>query len=674
MPDRLYDYLNKLSIPDAAKADLWDLYQSAKTPDELAARLKPFKIGDTVKADIWDLKAGQSPAVQPPAADDETDDGLLSSLYAAGVDFSKGIGKSILGTIESGGNLIRKIPGVAALENATGAYIDTGINTAPANTAQSVGRVVGDVAQAIIPGRAITGMATKAAGAMPKVLGAAGRLAARAGVEGAGAGAVAALQGQDVSTGAALGAAVPIAGAAVRGARSLLPTGRVAPPVADAIAFAGREGIPVDAATASGSPFTKVVQDRIENSLGGAGTAEKFRAAQTSALASTGERLGARTGVAPVTAEQAGHRTVEGVKGVIRQQHDEATRGYDALRQLELDPANQTPIVTGYTEKASKVLDASGQPKITREPVTELMAFPVDLKASKTALRPMYTKLLRERELTGTVPGVKGRALQALDSLMTAPDHAPLSVVDAALSEIKAMARGADMPELRSSGQGIAAEAVRTLQGAVMKAAGNAPPAVMKALDAGRTATTAKYVTADILDALTSGTNDESVRVFNRLTGRQDTAIGLLRDVAKTAPEAPKEVGRAYLDDLIGKATAEGGFSGGPGLLKQWQTLGAETKALLFPDAGLRKDLDHFFLLAKKMGEVSNPSGTAKAMNALNVATVPITYLGAQLFYSDRGRKALLQGMSTGKVEPMMQTLSRIMASQQGRLAPEDEE
>ncbi len=127
------------------------------------------------------------------------------------IDFGKGVLKAPLAVLEAGGNLIRKIPGVQAAEDALGAYVDTGIDTKPQNTAQSVGRVAGDIALAFAPAGAVTKGAKLAAGAVPKMA----APLARGAVEAAGAGGIAAAQGYDPTAAAVTGGALgTVAGAA----------------------------------------------------------------------------------------------------------------------------------------------------------------------------------------------------------------------------------------------------------------------------------------------------------------------------------------------------------------------------------------------------------------------------------------------------------------------------
>ena len=123
----------------------------------------------------------------------------------------------------------------------------------------------------------------------------------------------------------------------------------------------------------------------------------------------------------------------------------------------------------------------------------------------------------------------------------------------------------------------------------------------------GRAATVNKFKTIKMLDTL----RDEPVGVFNQATRRKDAGIARLRALARVAPDELQQIGRAWLEDALTKATADGGFGRASSLLADWQNLGPQTKQLLFGNAAHVKDLDHFFLLAKKMTETPNPSGSA---------------------------------------------------------------
>jgi hypothetical protein len=240
----------------------------------------------------------------------------------------------------------------------------------------------------------------------------------------------------------------------------------------------------------------------------------------------------------------------------------------------------------------------------------KVVQLPVALEETKAALKPIYDALKREAELVPLM-GDKARALTALDRLLSGDDFVSLSTVDAALGELKTFAR-ADVPELRSIGQGVAAAAIKKLDAAVMQAAEIAGPEAVAALKGGRQATIAKYVAADVL----KGLSDEPVKVARGATVPKDAAIGQLRELAKQAPGELPKIGRAVLDDLLAQATGSGGFEHAAKIAADWARLGKETKLLLFKDPGYIKDLDNFFNLARMTARNANPSGTASTTAA----------------------------------------------------------
>lgn len=269
--------------------------------------------------------------------------------------------------------------------------------------------------------------------------------------------------------------------------------------------------------------------------------------------------------------------------------------------------------------------------------VMESQKLSVPIVSAKPMLRQALEPLLKKRELTGSLMGSEGRAAVALDALVNGPDYAPLSVVDSALSDIKAMARGADMPELRTPGQSIAARVVQVLDGQVRARARAAGPDVLSALENGRAATKQKHAVSDALDMLSG----EPGQVFEQLTRDKDLGIERLRAVQRVAPEEVPKLGRAFIEDLMKRATAEGGFANTGSLWADWQRLGSETKRAMFPKKGQVADLDNFFLLSKRLGEVKNPSGTARVAGALDVLTAVPSWALAKMLMTPGGVKAL---------------------------------
>lgn len=318
------------------------------------------------------------------------------------------------------------------------------------------------------------------------------------------------------------------------------------------------------------------------------------------------------------------------------------TRG-DVIASL--DRAMKTGV---FTNAARGALDVAARRARTGGRGAELpvgagdamMGLPVRVVDAKQSLRPIYARLKREAELV-PVQGDKARALTALDRLLTGPDMVPVSVADAALSDLKAMARGASMPELRSKGQGLAAKAVRELEQSVQDAVNAAGPEVGETLSRGRSAHRAKVGVGETLDAM----RDEPVRAYDQAVARRDTGIDHLRRLEEAAPDALPQVGRAWLDEALTKATAAGKFEHADRLYADWQKLGPQTKQKLYGDR--TQTLDDFFLLAKKLNQNPNPSGTANVLG-LN-ATQALAYLPAKalskVLYSSRGARLLTQGM-----------------------------
>lgn len=165
----------------------------------------------------------------------------------------------------------------------------------------------------------------------------------------------------------------------------------------------------------------------------------------------------------------------------------------------------------------------------------------------------------------------------------------------------------------------------------------------------------------------------EPVQAFNQAVWAQDAGIEKLRQVAKLAPNEMPKIGRAFIDKLLERATAEGGFDKEKGVLGEWQNLGPETKRILFRNPLLIRDLDNFFMLAKKIAERPNTSNTAVVGAMVAgigwVWTNPVTGITAmigssalaEMMYSPRAVRALTNGM---RVSLGNKTAAALAASQ----------
>ena len=397
-----------------------------------------------------------------------------------------------------------------------------------------------------------------------------------------------------------------------------------------AVNFGLREGIPVDAATATGNKAIAGIQQTVEYSPLGAGVAQRARLQQTEALRATSERLANRAYAQPIVKEQAGaavqknlNRQIEGLKAI----EDAA---YSRFRQLEgqhlqtvqvgiqlpgdamatLDNLSQSlagrPFKKLTTAEQNGVIDTARRLGLDIEPkpVMQEMAMPVDMRPIKDALRPEFERqtMWIEPAKTYASPGYK-----AMKSIIEGPDYLPASIAEEGLSGLKRMAREAKSGALRNVNQGVAAHAVKMLQDAIDTTVGAASQEALKALRMGR----AKHAAKMSIDEVLSELRTEPVQLVQQLSYAKDAGIELLRRVQKIAPGEMAKVGRAILEDLFGKSAAEGGWNRAASVWSEWERIGPETKKILYPDPKLRQDLDNFFLLAKRMAERPNPSGSA---------------------------------------------------------------
>lgn len=353
-------------------------------------------------------------------------------------------------------------------------------------------------------------------------------------------------------------------------------------PESQALEFAASRGVPVDAATATGNSALRQMQKVAENTtIAGAKIGKSGSEAVSKGLSDLGRTISSEAGRGqPTTMLAAGEEATGTMGATIKRLQGEANSAYDQIRQAE---------------KQGNVIG-------------------VNIKDAKTQLQPVYDQLVRESKLAQP-QGATAKALIALDRLMQAPDVAPLSVADGALGEIKAALRKSGESDPWSKGTSVLSQTVKALDKQVMDTAKIAK--LDTALTEGRAATIAKYDVADTLESM--GT--EPAATVNKILAQKDRAVMQLRQIGKHAPEAVAEMGKAYLDDLLTSATAEGGFGKTDAMFSKWQSLGTATKKELFADV-LKKNpdylhnLDQFFLAAKSLQKSMNPSGSGYAMGA----------------------------------------------------------
>lgn len=445
------------------------------------------------------------------------------------------------------------------------------------------------------------------------------------------------------------------------------------PKEAAAVAWGMKNKIPLDAATVIGNIWLRRVQRMTEASPVGALVARSSRQAQEVALAGKGRDL-ARTGAPPTSPGQAGGSVRAGLDARIDQLNTAAGSAYDELRAIEADPKHLQTVQTGTQTTPTGILDAQGNPIMRTTPITRDVAMPIQLRSRKAALQPLLDAIHEEWPITQQQ---RSPALKALENFMAGPDIESASVVDRNLGRLKSLARD---PNLPAATRRIAHQAIDELEIELRDTLRTADPKAEAALMRGRAATRAKYDAIDVLDEL----REDPVQAFDQTVWASDRGAGRLERIARQVPDAPREIGRAWVDDLIDKATSAGGFNREMALWSKWDNLGPKTKQLLFPTPGHVQALDNFFLLARKLAENPNPSGTAVTaasgmaaagaywMSNPMVAAWTIGGGGviAALLNSPRGARMLAQGMripmGTGAALAWTEAADRLIAKEMG--------
>jgi len=398
--------------------------------------------------------------------------------------------------------------------------------------------------------------------------------------------------------------------------------------VADAVDFARANDIPVSAATATGNRFVAGTQKLVDHSPIGSVVAENAQAAQNAGLTRVAGELADRAYPRTAVPETAADAVSSRFNQKINALRNEADSHYDVFRDAA---------------KNNVELRSNGAGM-------EDIEMPVDLRPIKKNLQPLYDEMLQWMPVSSRN---SSEGFAAIKGLVNGPDFMAAPVAEKGLSGLKSLARDAASPDLRNVSQGIGADAAQQLQASIDAAALKAGPDALAALKNGRSAHAEKMQVADTLGKL----RDEPVQMFNQLTYKNDSGVDQLRVVAKQAPQEMSMVGRAYLENLFGKATADGGFDKAKTLAGQWENLGPETKKILFKNPMLVQDLDRFFLFAKKAAENPNPSGTA-LLNSIGgtaaytfhdpVRGVPLI-IGAgavsKMLHSPAGVAALTEGL-----------------------------
>ncbi len=395
-----------------------------------------------------------------------------------------------------------------------------------------------------------------------------------------------------------------------------------------AVDYARGEGVPLTAGTITGNKFVKALQATTQNSPLGAQTAAEFNRGTEVGVQRLAGKLADQTGSNYATPESVGkaipaklQKTIENLGLERDEAYEKAWRGRD-----DPEHTRQVPVRTVQGDEVSP-----GTGIYDQEQVMKPVNMPVDVREIKEQVKPLYD----EMQWMPAADRASSAGYQAVKNILDGDDFIPAWQAERGLGGLKTMARVDSLSGVRNSSQGLAAGLIPKLQGAVDEAVANTGEDAIRGLQNGRAIHAHVMDVADLADQL----REEPVQNFGKLTWQGDTGLGFLRKIQEQAPEQMQPLGRAYVQQMIDKATEGGGFSKTQGLLNRWNALGDGTKRILYPDPDLRANLGKFFKAADMVAQNPNPSGTALVQSATSVNPVrwAAGYLGSKLFFDPRG-------------------------------------
>jgi len=399
-----------------------------------------------------------------------------------------------------------------------------------------------------------------------------------------------------------------------------------------ALQWAENQKIPMSVGQRSGQAGIQRVEQGLENAPGASTKAQTFYRNQQDAIAKTGDRIAQQ--VSPTTtneygAAQAINQRLQQRIARIKSQSDNL---YDQVRAGAAK--NQQSVQVGT--QTSPVVGPNGQPLTT--PVMQVLDSPIDLNVQRAQLQPIWDDINR---LMPEARKASSPAYSALKDLMGSKDSQMSAMdFDKFLGAVKAISRDGASPYLTNQSQALARKIITGGEQQLTQALAKADPTIPATLKSARNTVRAYYSTADLLDDI-NNVNQEPGVLFDNLTRGGDRVVNTLKDLSKVAPKELSTVGRVFIEDLLNKATKEGGFKRAPGMLQAWDRLGPETKALMFGKQA--NDIDQFMLAAKALTTDKNPSGTAKMIAALG----PYGAAGAALFSALTGNPLAVGAVAT---------------------------
>jgi hypothetical protein len=371
---------------------------------------------------------------------------------------------------------------------------------------------------------------------------------------------------------------------------------------ARAIDAARAEGVPVNAGIATGNRAVQnMIQGAEKTTATGAGSINRSRIATEQGLEAMGTRLADETGGARGSLAQAGEGAADALQRQVSAHTSTAQRAYSAVESAQ----------------------ASG------------VVPPVSFAKVRSLLRPLYEKLDQLNKSTGGLDAATapGKIKAHLDAIMQpqvksgfgyVAGDVPILTAEDVLGNLKDALR--NNPRQLGSTSGQLRTIIRVLQREIDTAAGT-EPGVLDALKTGRLATVQKFQ-AEAMRRRIVGSEDlrSPILAAEQLLG--DAGLKQVRRLAVQAPEAVRDLGRAWFEHQFNQARTNNGFDL-RNSIREWRQMSDETKRIVYKDA-IAKDpqyltrVSDFFTAAARIQENLNPSGTGAAnANYIKLALTP---------------------------------------------------
>lgn len=403
-----------------------------------------------------------------------------------------------------------------------------------------------------------------------------------------------------------------------------------------AVDYLSEQGVPLTGFQQTGNRFLGGIEATTAHTPLGSQRAREFHAGTQEAMADLAGELAGQVHAAPVTKYEGGKAAADALDRNIASLHAQETDAYGKAWQHAGKPEfDKNVVVKNETEP---LFDEAGEPTGERQvPTTKDVNMPVDVRWMKEIARdeiPNY-RFLSAAEQS------QSKAYSIYKNLLKMDDYITAQQAEKALQGLKSEAGYNTDPNLRNESQAASARVIPRLQRAIDAAVAETGPDAVAGLQAGRRLHAEKEGIAEVSKKL----RDEPVQAFNQLAMAHDAGVDFLKAVAKEAPDSMPKVGRAYLDHLFDEATKEGGWMRADGVFRQWDALGPQTKALLFPNEGMRQALDRFFLASKITSERINTSGTQLVKAADDAGINALKWfkgkVAGDILFSPRGIKFL---------------------------------